>query len=121
MKKTVILGASNNSMRYSYMAAHLLKEKGHEIVPVSIKKGEVAGEKILNIQDKPQIDNVHTVTMYVGPNNQAGYYNYILNLNPQRIIFNPGSENQELEILARRQGIKTYRHCTLVMLNANNY
>lgn len=121
MKKTVIIGASNNPTRYSYRAAHLLKEHGHEIIPVSNKKGDVAGESILNINDKPVISEVDTVTMYVGPSNQPVYHDYILSLKPKRIIFNPGTENMEFERKARSQGIQTYQHCTLVLLHTGQY
>lgn len=121
MKKTVIIGASNNPSRYSYQAAHLLKKHGHQIVPVSNKRGDVAGENILNIKDKPSIENVDTVTMYVGPQNQPVYHEYILNLKPKRIIFNPGTENSEFERKARAEGIQTYQHCTLVLLHTGQY
>ena len=121
MKKTVIIGASNNPSRYAYRAAHLLKKHGHEIVPVSNKRGDVAGETILNIKDRPAIDDVDTVTMYVGPINQPVYHDYILDLKPKRIIFNPGTENIEFERKARAQGIQTYQHCTLVLLHTGQY
>ena len=121
MKKTVVVGASYNPSRYSYRAAHMLKERGFDIVPMSNKKGEVAGEKILNIKNYPKVDHVHTVTLYLGPQNQPPYYQYLLNLKPKRIIFNPGTENPEFEKLAREKGIETNRHCTLVMLSIGNY
>ena len=121
MKKTVVVGASNNPSRYSYQAAHMLKQKGFDIVPLSNKKGNVAGEKILNIQNFPDIKDVHTITLYLGPQNQPPYYNYLINLKPKRIIFNPGTENPEFENLARSKGIETNHHCTLVMLSIGNY
>ena len=92
---------------------------GHEIALVGIRKGEVAGHPIVN--DKTPVKDVDTVTLYVGPQNQPEWYDYILNLRPRRIVFNPGTENPELERLANKQGIQTLQACTLVMLAANSY
>jgi uncharacterized protein len=118
-KKTVVIGASDNPARYSFQAVNRLKSYGHEVVPVGIRKGQVAG---LDIQlDKPEVDSVDTVTLYVGPQNQPAWYDYILDLKPRRIIFNPGTENYELERKAREQGIQTIEACTLVMLSVGNY
>ncbi|MEH0156557.1 CoA-binding protein [Limibacter armeniacum] len=119
MKKTLILGATPNPERYAYRAAHKLTEHGHEIVPVGIKKGEVAGQQILN--EMGTHDDVHTVTLYVGPQHQPEWYDYILGLNPERIIFNPGTENPELEQRAQAQGVEVVEGCTLVMLSVGTY
>ena len=119
MKKTLVLGATDNPARYAYRAVHQLKQHGHEVVPVGIRKGQVAG---LDIKlDKPSLDGVDTVTLYVGPQNQPAWYDYILELKPKRIIFNPGTENEELERRAQQQGIRTEEACTLVMLSVGNY
>ena len=104
-KKTVIIGATPNTSRYAYLAAEMLTEFEHEIVPVGIKIGEVFGNKILNIREKPVIENVDTVTLYIGPQHQPEWYNYILSLKPKRIIFNPGTENNVFEQLAEEQGV----------------
>ncbi|MCR5890087.1 CoA-binding protein [Hymenobacter sp. J193] len=119
MKKTLVLGASDNPARYSYQAVHRLQRHGHEVVPVGIRKGQVAGLAIET--DRPAAPDVDTVTLYVGPQNQPAWYDYILDLNPKRIIFNPGTENPELERLARQRGIETEEACTLVMLSAGQY
>jgi len=120
MKKTVVLGASDNPARYAYKAIHRLKQHGHEVVPVGIKKATVEGLPI--ITDKTQtIEDVDTVTLYVGPQNQPVWYDYIIGLKPKRIIFNPGTENHELEKLAEDNGIETLHHCTLVMLASSTY
>lgn len=118
-KKTLILGASTNPARYAWRAAQMLTEYGHEIVPVGIKKGEVAGQLIRN--DREIVADVDTLTLYVGPQNQAGWYDYILQTAPRRIIFNPGTENPELLARARKQGIEVVEGCTLVMLSVNSY
>ncbi len=121
MKKTVVIGASTNPGRYAYIAANLLDDYGHEVVPVGIKKGELVGKKILNLREEPAIDNVDTVTIYVGPQHQPEWYDYLLGLQPKRIIFNPGTENAEFEKMARDKDIETVHGCTLVMLRASQY
>ena len=119
MKKTVVIGASDNPARYSYRAVNMLKNHGHEVVPVGIRKGQIAG---LDIHiDRPTEESVDTVTLYVGPQNQPAWYDYILDLKPKRIIFNPGTENEELEKMAQAKGIRTEEACTLVMLSIGNY
>jgi len=121
MKKTVVIGASTNPSRYAYIAANMLKDYGHEVVPVGIKKGELVGKEILNLKDNPQVDDVDTVTLYVGPHNQEPWYDYVLGLNPKRIIFNPGTENGHLEKMAEDKGIEVVEGCTLVMLRAGQF
>ena len=119
MKKTVILGATPNPERYAYLATSRLKKAGHEVLPVGNKKGEIEGIVIDN--GTPQYEGVDTVTLYLNPDNQKPYYDYILSLKPKRIIFNPGTENWELVKLAKGQGIETEIACTLVLLSIGNY
>lgn len=121
MKKTVIVGATNNSSRYAYLAAEMLSEYGHEIVPIGIKSGDVVGKTILNIKDKPSITDVDTVTLYIGPDKQPEWYEYLLSLKPKRIIFNPGTENEEFESKATQQGVEALEACTLVLLRSNQF
>lgn len=121
MKKTVIIGASNNPSRYSYLAASMLKEYGHEFVPVGLKKGFVLGHPILDIREKPMIENVDTVTLYVSPENQEGLLEYLGSLKPKRVIFNPGTENEWLEKGLEEKGIEINQACTLVMLRSNQF
>ena len=97
MKKTVIIGSSPKPYKYAQKAAQMLSDKGYDFVPVGIQEGEVFGEKILNLYDKPLIENVDTITLYINPQRQKEWYNYLLGLKPERIIFNPGTENQELK------------------------
>ncbi len=119
MKKTLILGATPNPERYSYMATIRLAKHGHEVVPVGIRKGEIEGIPI--IEGKPALEDVDTVTLYLGAARQPEYYDYIFSLNPKRIIFNPGAENPELMKLAQERGIETVEGCTLVMLSIGGY
>lgn len=121
MKKTVIVGATPNQSRYAYLAAEMLTDHGHEIVPMGIKQGEVFGKTILDIRKKPPIDKVDTITLYIGPRHQPEWYNYLLSLNPKRIIFNPGTENPEFEKAAEAHNIETVEGCTLVMLRSGQF
>ncbi|CAN5177201.1 CoA-binding protein [soil metagenome] len=121
MKKTVVIGASPNPARFANIAVKMLKSYGYETVPVGIKTGEVAEIPILDLRQKPKLENVDTITLYLGPQNQAEWYDYILGLNPNRIIFNPGTENWELEEKAREQNIETVEGCTLVMLRSRSF
>lgn len=121
MKKTVVFGATDNPSRFAYRAANMLAEYRHEIVPVGIKKGNVAGENIVDLREKPAIPDVDTITLYVGPQNQTEWYDYIISLKPKRIIFNPGTENFKLEEMAQKAGIETIEDCTLVMLRTGRY
>ena len=120
-KKTVVVGATTNPGRYAYLAANMLKEYNHEVVPIGIKTGEVAGASILNIREKPKIEGVDTVTLYIGPRHQPEWYDYLLGLKPRRIIFNPGTENDEFEKRAEAAGIEVEEACTLVLLRSRQY
>lgn len=120
-KKTVIIGATPNTSRYAYMAAERLTGAKVDFVPVGIKKGEVFGKEILPLREYPDISDVHTVTLYIGPQNQKEWYDYILSLKPKRIVFNPGTENDELEEMATANGIEVVEGCTLVMLGVGTY
>lgn len=119
MKKTLVLGASDNPARYSFRAANMLKKHGYDVVPVGIRQGQVAGMSIHT--DRPQEAGIDTVTLYVSPTNQPEWYDYILGLKPRRILFNPGTENPELELLAQQNGIQTEEACTLVLLSIGQY
>ncbi len=118
-KPTVVIGASPNTDRYSYKATLSLQNHKHTVYPIGIKKGVINGLEIIN--DKPALKNIDTVTLYIGPDNQPEWYDYILSLNPKRIIFNPGTENPELIKLANANGIETEIACTLVLLSINEY
>lgn len=118
-KKTLVLGASDHPERYSFLAMNRLKAHGHEVVGIGKYKAIVAGEEIFT--DQVPLQNIHTVTLYLNPKHQQQYYNYILSLKPQRIIFNPGAENEELYLLAKQNKIEALEACTLVMLSTGQY
>jgi predicted CoA-binding protein len=119
--KTIVLGATTNPARYAFLATERLLEKEIEVIPVGIRKGAAAGIPIRN--DLPIIENVHTITLYLNKHIQKNYYDYILNLKPQRVIFNPGTENTELYGILKRELPETKIEvaCTLVLLSVGNY
>lgn len=119
MKKTLVIGASENPSRYSFLAVNKLLSKGHDVVAIGNKKGKVQDVEITT--EQTAFNDIDTVTLYLNPNNQKAYYDYILSLHPKRIIFNPGTENEELEMLAENAGIKTMEACTLVLLSTGQY
>ena len=119
MKKTLILGATENPDRYAYKAAQRLTEKGHDVYAIGRREGNVFGTAITT--EKVSFNNVDTVTLYLSPQNQKEYYDYILSLKPRRVIFNPGTENPELIELLKINGIEVEVGCTLVMLSIGNY
>jgi uncharacterized protein len=120
-KKTVIIGATTNPSRYAYLAAEMLSEYAHEFVPVGIKSGIVLGKEILFIQSKPVINDVDTITLYIGPQHQSEHYDYLLSLKPRRVIFNPGTENNEFQKILEASGVEALQACTLVLLRSNQY
>ena len=119
MKKTLVVGASTNPERYSFLAANKLLNHGHEIELLGNKAGELKGHPILT--GKPDFKDIDTITLYLSPKNQTEYYDYLIGLNPKRIIFNPGTENSEFETLAQSKGIETTEACTLVLLSIGEY
>ena len=118
-KKTLVLGASANPERYSFLAVNSLRKHGHPV--------EAIGNKIQQIGDitigteKKFFGDIDTVTLYLNPLHQKAYYDYILKLQPRRIVFNPGTENEELMALAQSQNIQTQEACTLVLLSTGQY
>jgi hypothetical protein len=119
MKTTLILGASEKPERYSYRAINNLVEQGNPVIAIGAREGKVHGVNI--ITGMPDLQDIHTVTLYISLKIQQSYYDYILKLRPKRIIFNPGTENHELKALAEKNGIETLEACTLVMLSLRNY
>lgn len=120
MKKTLVIGASTNPERYSYLAINSLKKHGQEVVAIGRKEGEVNGVKIQTGQ--PMFTDIDTVTLYLNLSHQEEYYDYLLNqVKPKRIIFNPGAENFDLAIRASEAGIEPVEACTLVMLATGQF
>lgn len=118
-KHTLVLGASLNVDRYSNICINELVENGFPVSAIGLREGEVAGVKIL--KGFPQLQGIHTVTLYLGPQNQPQYYDYVLGLRPKRIIFNPGTGNEAFAALAEKQGIKVDNKCTLLMISGGYF
>ena len=120
MKKTVVLGASENPVRFSHKAVKSLLRNNVEVVPVGFRKGYIADVEILT--GKPMIDDVDTVSLYIGSSRQTDYYDYIISLRPRRVIFNPGTINPDfMARLENKEGIHAVSECMLVLLNEGNY
>lgn len=118
-KKTLVLGASSNPSRYSFLAIKKLRSHQHPVVAVGNREGKVGDVNIK--KGKIEEQNIDTITLYLNPANQVQYYDYILSLHPKRIIFNPGTENEELIKKAEENNIEPYIGCTLVMLATGQY
>ena len=118
-KKTLVLGASLKPARYSNLAINRLVRHGQPTVAIGLRKGNVNGVDIKT--EKYPFEDIDTITLYLNAKRQQEYYDYILSLNPERVIFNPGTENPELYDLLRQNGIQFENACTLVMLSSNQY
>jgi predicted CoA-binding protein len=118
-KPTLVIGASSNPARYSHFAIYSLRKNGHDVFALAKKAGQV-GDVIIQT-DFPDKADIHTVTMYIGMQHQKEYYQPILSLKPKRVIFNPGTENDELYRMLEKSGIEVFEACTLVMLSTGQY
>ncbi|MFC2137368.1 CoA-binding protein [Bacteroidota bacterium] len=117
--KTVVIGASPNPIRYSNKAMKILVENNGEVIPIGNKKGQVHNINIIN--NKPDLRDIHTVLLYLGPERQKEYYNYILKIKPKRIIFNPGTYNSEFAKLLKNNHIHVIHNCALNMIYYGQY
>ncbi len=117
--KTLVMGASPNPSRYSNKAIKRLLANNIEVVAIGKRETEIHGIHV--IKGMPQLKDIHTVTLYLGPDNQEEYLDYLISLNPKRIIFNPGTYNRKLEKMASQAGIETIEDCTLIMLDMGDF
>jgi len=118
-KKTLVIGGSTKPERFSNKAIRKLLEYGFPVVSIGLREGDVEGVKIET--GRPEYDGIHTITLYIGKAKQPGYYGYLIGLKPKRIIFNPGTENDEFRGLAENKGIETIEFCTLIMLGDGSF
>lgn len=118
-KKTLILGASTKPSRYSFIALQRLLENGHPVVAVGRRAAVL--DEVEIVAHQKHFEEVHTVTLYLNPTHQADYYEYILSLQPKRVIFNPGTENPEFMKRLDANGIAYEAACTLVLLGTDQY
>ncbi len=119
MPKTLVIGASHNPGRYANMAIRKLLAYKHEVEAISNREGEESGVKFK--KPFPELKDIDTVTLYINPTIQQQYYDYLLSLKPRRVIFNPGTENEELERMLQKNNIEPVEACTLVMLSIGVY
>ena len=118
-KKTLVIGASQNPERFSYMAIRKLKYNNIPVVAMGLREGEVFGVSI----EKPysKFVDIHTITIYIGPRNLPQFHDYIMNLNPKRVIFNPGTEDRKFQERLEQAGVEVVEGCTLIMISSNQY
>lgn len=117
--KTLVIGASAKSYRYSYKALKMLRDHHHEVVAIGARPAQV--DDVVIGTEKQQFTDIDTVTLYLNPTNQEAYYDYIVQLNPRRVIFNPGTENPAFYKTLGEHGIAVEVACTLVLLTTNQY
>lgn len=118
-KKTLVIGASLKPDRFAHRAVLDLQGSGYPVRAIGLREGKIGRVQVET--GRPAIEDVHTVTMYIGKKKQTQFYEYILSLQPERIIFNPGTENVEFRKMAKESGIETVESCTLMMLFYGNY
>ena len=119
MKRTLVIGASEKPERYSCKAIKALRQHGHEVVALAPREGMVA-DVVFETKTKP-FREINTVTLYVSPQNQEAYMDYIESLHPKRVIFNPGTENEAFVTRLTKAGIQAEIACTLVLLSIGQY
>ncbi|MFL6516214.1 MAG: CoA-binding protein [Chthoniobacterales bacterium] len=119
-QRVVVLGASPKRDRYAFKALNMLRDYGHEPVPVNPAYGEICGTTCF-----PQIsdvsDPIDTVTLYLGKRRSDPLIEEITNSGARRLILNPGAENDDLAKAARARGIEVVEGCTLVMLTVGTF
>jgi predicted CoA-binding protein len=116
---TLIIGASDNEERMSFQAVMSLQRHNYAVRALGIRTGRIGQ---IEIETTPKVyDDVDTISLYINPALQRKYYDLILATHPRRIIFNPGTENTELQTLAKEHGIETTEACTLVLLSLGTY
>lgn len=118
-KKTLVLGASTNPARYSNIAVHRLLSAGHPTIALGREIGKIADVTI--IDQKEDFQDIDTVTLYLNASHQPEFYEYVVSLQPNRVIFNPGTENPEFYEILRKANIDVEEACTLVLLATNQY
>jgi predicted CoA-binding protein len=118
-KSTLVIGASLKESRYSNICVKTLVSGHFPVTAIGLREGVIDETPILS--GFPELENIHTVTLYLGPENQKPWYNYILKIKPERVVFNPGTENQEFEDMLSGAGIEVIEGCTIVMVKGGTY
>ena len=117
--KTLVIGASVNPNRYSNRVVLKLLDSGIKVIPMGINQGNIADLVIVRPFEKQK--NIHTVSIYITPEVQKEYYKYIINLQPKRVLFNPGTENPIFSQILQKHNIYWENSCSLVLLSTNQY
>jgi predicted CoA-binding protein len=120
-RTTLVVGATTNPSRYAYVVANMLDQRKLDFIPIGIKKGTVFGREILDLNSKPPLENIHTVTLYISSAHQSEWMDYLIGLKPKRIIFNPGTENPVFFTKAKQAGIEAMEACNLVLLSTGQF
>jgi len=118
---TLVMGASPNPHRYSCRAVQMLQEYGHPVEAFGIRKGTIGKVSIITCLERVSDHALDTISLYLAPENQKQYYDWILEAGPRRVIMNPGTENKILEEKLKHNGIEAVEACTLVMLRTGQY
>jgi predicted CoA-binding protein len=118
-KKTLVFGASLNPNRYAHRAVKKLLDEGVSVVAIGGRAGTIRETEVLT--GHPPLEDIDTITLYMGAQRLQDHEEYLLSLAPRRIIFNPGAENRHFAYKARAVGIETIEACTLVMLTTGEY
>ena len=117
MQNYVVFGASPNRLRHSNKAVKSLVRHNKNVIPVGFRNGAISGISILT--GKPEVENVDSILLYVGSKRQADFYDYLINLKPKKIVFNPGTENKEFQDMVAENDIEVIVGCALVMINSS--
>jgi uncharacterized protein len=120
-RQTLVVGASPHPHRYAHLAVQRLNSQGHPVIAFGRRAGAINDIPIVTRQEEVVVSDLDTLTLYLGPDHQAEYLDWFLALNPRRVIFNPGTENPEMESRLSSEGIEVIRACTLVMLSVGTY
>ena len=118
-KKTLVFGASLKETRYSYLAIQKLLKHKQEVVAYGLRQGKIS-DVAIDTELKLHTD-IDTITLYMNPARQKEYYEYLISLKPNRVLFNPGTENPEFYELLKQHNIVFEQVCTLVLLSTNQY
>ena len=116
----VVLGASNKPLRYSNQAVRLLLEKGYRVTPVHPRLEVIEGLAVAPTLQAVQ-PPVDTLTLYVGPERLKYLIDDVILLKPKRVIFNPGTESNDLKSKLEHTGIHWLEACTLVLLRIGTF
>jgi len=118
-KNTLVIGASLKESRYSNLCVRTLVSGHFPVTAIGLREGSIDETPVQS--GYPELNNIHTVSLYLGPENQVSWYDYILKLNPERVVFNPGTENEEFQDVLTNAGIEVIEGCTIVMVKSGTY